>query len=575
MLGIGIGGTLRPSITKSAKSFGVKGDGVSIDTAAIQNAVDSLKPSAGTWTGGVSKSGVIFFPAGTYLIDATIEIWTGVYLVGEGPATIFKSTSDFTGDNIFECAAVSAGYYGMGGVVSCSFQNAGTVFPWCIGQSSGVVINSTFDDILLTGVVKYGLNFDTYIQHSTISRISSGGNVEQILYMTGNHNAINKIDKEGNSGSTTEPYVHIVDCESLDLKGILLEGTGSVNKVPLKIEGSKCVLENYWCEVSTNNGYSIDVTDSYVNILGNFIIKTSQKINLTNSKLIFDALSFDSNDNPPRDFIDFDSTSRIRILQGETRRQHSQQLSTPQLIINNHRTTTNEGQTGYYNNNILRESWGGNLLENPSFEAGRFGWSLDASGGSTVTEEYIASDIGGGLMGHFVLDANGLRLVRQNFTITAGMVGHPLTLSGAVKLVDNSGIVRLVMSGVGIDSGYATGSFRFNTSSSVWQKTSATIIPQTTGSLTVGLYVTSGIEWYWDDFSLRFGVESESAKISNKMIDLDGHSITYNSAAPTSGTWRVGDIVYNSAPSASGTIGWVCVTAGAPGTWKTFGTIAS
>lgn len=44
-------------------------------------------------------------------------------------------------------------------------------------------------------------------------------------------------------------------------------------------------------------------------------------------------------------------------------------------------------------------------------------------------------------------------------------------------------------------------------------------------------------------------------------------------AAPTTGTWARGDKVYNSQPSASGYIGWVCVTAGTPGTWKGFGLI--
>lgn len=46
-------------------------------------------------------------------------------------------------------------------------------------------------------------------------------------------------------------------------------------------------------------------------------------------------------------------------------------------------------------------------------------------------------------------------------------------------------------------------------------------------------------------------------------------------AAPTSGTWEQGRIVWNRAPAASGFIGWVCVTAGTPGTWKTFGAISS
>jgi len=51
--------------------------------------------------------------------------------------------------------------------------------------------------------------------------------------------------------------------------------------------------------------------------------------------------------------------------------------------------------------------------------------------------------------------------------------------------------------------------------------------------------------------------------------------IDYGSAAPTAGPWVQGDIVFNTTAAASGTVGWVCVTSGSPGTWKTFGTIAS
>lgn len=46
-----------------------------------------------------------------------------------------------------------------------------------------------------------------------------------------------------------------------------------------------------------------------------------------------------------------------------------------------------------------------------------------------------------------------------------------------------------------------------------------------------------------------------------------------DAAAPTLGTHRRGEIVWNNAPSASGKIGWTCVTAGTPGTWKAFGPI--
>jgi hypothetical protein len=51
--------------------------------------------------------------------------------------------------------------------------------------------------------------------------------------------------------------------------------------------------------------------------------------------------------------------------------------------------------------------------------------------------------------------------------------------------------------------------------------------------------------------------------------------ITYGTAAPTSETWAVGDLCYNTTPAAAGYVGWVCVTAGTPGTWKGFGVIQS
>ena len=44
-------------------------------------------------------------------------------------------------------------------------------------------------------------------------------------------------------------------------------------------------------------------------------------------------------------------------------------------------------------------------------------------------------------------------------------------------------------------------------------------------------------------------------------------------AAPTSGTYGTGNIVYNSAPVAGGNTGWICVSGGTPGTWKQFGPI--
>jgi hypothetical protein len=52
-------------------------------------------------------------------------------------------------------------------------------------------------------------------------------------------------------------------------------------------------------------------------------------------------------------------------------------------------------------------------------------------------------------------------------------------------------------------------------------------------------------------------------------------NVDYGTAAPASGYHAAGEHVYNIAPTAGGFLGWVCTTAGTPGTWKTFGAISA
>ncbi len=67
-------------------------------------------------------------------------------------------------------------------------------------------------------------------------------------------------------------------------------------------------------------------------------------------------------------------------------------------------------------------------------------------------------------------------------------------------------------------------------------------------------------------------------EIANLLNESAAWSITGSvnayTAAPTTGTWYVGDMVRNSAPAEAGsasskyvTIGWICTVSGTPGTW--------
>lgn len=63
--------------------------------------------------------------------------------------------------------------------------------------------------------------------------------------------------------------------------------------------------------------------------------------------------------------------------------------------------------------------------------------------------------------------------------------------------------------------------------------------------------------------------------IGNNKTPLIGATQQHLGASnPSIGTWSLGDIVWNSSPSSGGYAGWICVSAGTPGTWKTFGLIS-
>jgi hypothetical protein len=52
-----------------------------------------------------------------------------------------------------------------------------------------------------------------------------------------------------------------------------------------------------------------------------------------------------------------------------------------------------------------------------------------------------------------------------------------------------------------------------------------------------------------------------------------GRAVTYGTAAPTTGTWAVGDRVFNQTPAVGQPKSWVCTVAGTPGTWVSEGNL--
>lgn len=114
---------------------------------------------------------------------------------------------------------------------------------------------------------------------------------------------------------------------------------------------------------------------------------------------------------------------------------------------------------------------------------------------------------------------------------------------------------------------------------------------------TLSSTVTSDTNWRWVEYQANlestgtatFAFAKKGAGnlyIANPILSVVGSNKSlfyknvkkpewFSSAVPTAGSWNVGDTVYNTTPIAGGYIGWVCITAGTPGTFKTFGAITA
>ena len=77
----------------SVKDFGAKGDDSTADVTAIQNAIDEVYTD--TDKDDTRSRRVLFFPAGTYRINAALKIPPYAHLVGEGPdKTIIRNSGN-------------------------------------------------------------------------------------------------------------------------------------------------------------------------------------------------------------------------------------------------------------------------------------------------------------------------------------------------------------------------------------------------------------------------------------------------------------------------------------------------
>jgi hypothetical protein len=110
--------------------------------------------------------------------------------------------------------------------------------------------------------------------------------------------------------------------------------------------------------------------------------------------------------------------------------------------------------------------------------------------------------------------------------------------------------------------------FRFSGSSAQYNISSGHI----TG--TVRIYVTTSSALTSSDF-MAIGSYFITTETIAPLPSRSSRVVGYGTVFPTAGVWNQGDICWNTTPSAGGTPGWVCTTAGSPGTWKAMANLAA
>mgnify|MGYP000098913580 CR=1 FL=1 len=76
--------------------------------------------------------------------------------------------------------------------------------------------------------------------------------------------------------------------------------------------------------------------------------------------------------------------------------------------------------------------------------------------------------------------------------------------------------------------------------------------------------------------ALSVGINNPDPSLSfsvNGDVNIGGKRFTTGLTAPTSGTYQIGDICWNTHPQVNSYVGWVCIVSGDPGQWLPFGGI--
>jgi hypothetical protein len=136
--------------TFNVQGYGAVGDGVTDDTIAIQAA----------FTAAVTAGGVVYFPPGTYLTSAQINIYgANIIMRGAGPSAIIKAKDNANINSMFWIQSTADNFTAESFLLDGNRDNLGTSGSYgaCIGLNATDNMGLTFRDLEVKNVNSIGI----------------------------------------------------------------------------------------------------------------------------------------------------------------------------------------------------------------------------------------------------------------------------------------------------------------------------------------------------------------------------------------------------------------------------------
>ena len=540
----------------NVKDYGATGDGVTNDLAAIQLAVDAM-----------SNGSTIVFPQGNYSINDSINFGSksNIAVIGEKAKIIQTGTKKksmyFDSGSYIEVYGFH--FYGKGSSdhdganVSAGTNGAALWFDTC----TGLDIHDNFIENHAGGHIRS--RYDGSNSRFTNNRIVGIGTAGGIVTQDNNVDVGIDIREASNPSGSKNIVISNNDISETCFGLFCNNGDGIVmsNNTIRNIRGQHGIYNNRCNNVVISN-----------NTFDNIALSGMKAQQITSEGGVYYNFSITSNViNNARTGIAFERAS------GDPDVTYTEGVSITGNTITN--LTTEYGMSL----DACRQL---NVVGNTIDRTGAQGIFVRNSGQVNISQNYINLCGGNGiwcfdLYDDCVIDGNFIRDAVQNYssgTATDGslyyyvFVGKDTSASDDPKVFFRNNLM-IINAAVPTLFGSNGKCFRALTGANVyWQNNT---------NLTTKAWQIDATDIMHMDLGHSPSVDFTSGGTADPTTPVYGHGRRqlYGTQDPASAsmtdTFNDGDICWKSNPSAGGTVGWVCTTAGTPGTWKAFGTIAS